>query len=80
MFSPLLASLLLQLLVPAAAAAIDRHALASRHNVHATAIDSASPLSVGNGEFAYTADVTGLQTLNATYAGELPLQTMSHWG
>ena len=44
------------------------------------AIDSASPLTVGNGEFGFTADVTGLQTLNATYAFFPPLQTMSHWG
>ena len=41
---------------------------------------SASPLTVGNGEFGFTADVTGLQTLNATYAFFPPLQTMSHWG
>ena len=59
---------------------IDREALVSRHNVRVAAIDSASPLTVGNGEFGFTADVTGLQTLNATYASFPPLQTMSHWG
>ena len=32
---------------------------------------------MGNGHFAFTADVTGLQTLNATYR-EPPLQTMTH--
>jgi hypothetical protein len=73
----LLSSLLLLLL---AGAAIDRHALVSRHSVRVAAIDSASPLTVGNGEFGFTADVTGLQTLNATYASFPPLQTMSHWG
>ena len=42
-------------------------------------VDPAAPLTVGNGEFAFTADVTGLQTLNATYVSAPPLQTMSHW-
>ena len=59
---------------------IDRHALVSRHNVELAAIDPSAPLTVGNGEFGFTADVTGLQTLNATYASFPPLQTMSHWG
>ena len=63
-----------------AAAPIDRKALADRHSVKVKAIDAAAPLTVGNGEFAFTADVTGLQTLNATYASFPPLQTMSHWG
>jgi hypothetical protein len=39
---------------------IDRHALVTRHNVVLTGVDILSPLSVGNGEFAFTADVTGL--------------------
>ena len=64
----------------AAAPIIDRRALAERHNVRQTTIDPAAPLTVGNGEFAFTADVTGLQTLNATYVSAPPLQTMSHWG
>ena len=63
-----------------AAAKIDRQAVVSRHDVRLAAVDSASPLTVGNGEFGFTADVTGLQTLNATYASFPPLQTMSHWG
>ncbi len=39
-----------------------------------------SPLTVGNGEFAFTADVTGLQTLLAEYENAMPLCTMSQWG
>jgi len=39
-----------------------------------------SPLSVGNGEFAFTADVTGLQTFPETYARGIPLCTQSQWG
>ena len=50
----------------------------ARHRVHVSKVDTQSPLTVGNGEFAFTADVTGLQTLNTTYVMP-PLQTMSHW-
>ena len=42
-----------------------------------TAIDS--PLSVGNGDFAFTADVTGLQTLYEEYKDACPLLTMAGW-
>eukprot|EP01052_Picozoa_sp_SAG31_P041461 SAG31_NODE_6292_length_2081_cov_1.390515_1_plen_597_part_01 len=59
---------------------IDRRALVTRHSVRVSEIDSASPLTVGNGEFGFTADVTGLQTLNETFRNFPPLQTMSHWG
>jgi hypothetical protein len=48
-----------------------------------TALDPTSPLSVGNGEFAFTADVTGLQTFDDAYAKDpkyTPLCTMSQWG
>ena len=44
--------------------AIDRHALVTRNNPEVTAMDSLSSLSVGNGEFAYTVDATGLQTFS----------------
>jgi hypothetical protein len=48
-----------------------------------TALDPTSPLSVGNGEFAFTADVTGLQTFAEAYDKDpkhTPLCTMSQWG
>src|SRR5215470_637412 len=61
-------------------AAIDRFALVTRHNPTATKIDPLSPLSLGNGEFAFTADVTGLQTLPQIYADKMPLCTLSQWG
>jgi hypothetical protein len=61
-------------------AAIDRRALVRRHNPRLTKIDPLGPLSVGNGEFAFTADVTGLQTFPRLYADAMPLCTMSHWG
>ena len=75
--------LLALLLVPAVSgnsAPIDRHALVTRHNVVLTAADVHSPLSVGNGEFAFTADVTGLQTFEGDYNHGIPLSTMAQWG
>jgi hypothetical protein len=59
---------------------IDRQALVSRHNVVLTAPDILSPLSVGNGEFAFTADITGLQTFAGEYRNGMPLATMAQWG
>lgn len=52
---------------PGNAEKIDRHALVTRHNPVLTQPDKLSPLSVGNGDFAFTADVTGLQTFSETY-------------
>src|ERR1700754_3450140 len=63
-----------------AAPVIDRHAFVSRHNPRLTKVDPLSPLSLGNGEFAFTADVTGLQTFPRLYADAMPLCTMSQWG
>ena len=60
--------------------AIDRKRLVTRHNPILTAADPSSPLTVGNGGFAFTADVTGLQSLYGGYADVTPLCTMSHWG
>ena len=64
----------------AAESAIDRRALVARHNVVLTGVDILSPLSVGNGEFAFTADVTGLQTFISEYSKGMPLATMAQWG
>ena len=60
--------------------AIDRKALVQRHNPVLRQLDSLSPLSLGNGEFAFTADITGLQTLPQPYENAMPLCTMSQWG
>lgn len=59
---------------------IDREALVTRHNPHNESADSLSSLTVGNGEFAFTADVTGLQTFPEHYRKGLPLGTQSQWG
>lgn len=55
-----------------ATALIDRHTLVARHDVTLTNAIPNSVLQVGNGEFAFGVDVTGLQTA----AGN----TMSQWG
>ena len=59
---------------------INRYELITRHNPKLSAVDFSSPLSVGNGDFVYTADVTGMQSLAAEYADTFPLCTMAHWG
>lgn len=59
---------------------IDRKALAYRHNPSINKIDILSPFSVGNGDFAFTADVTGLQTFYNDYSRGIPLGTQSNWG
>lgn len=64
----------------AEATPIDRKALVRRHNPSAQKIDPLSPFSVGNGEFAFTADITGLQTFPAAYDSGIPLHTQSQWG
>ena len=51
---------------------IDRHALVTRHNVVLTTPDRQGALQVGNGEFAFGVDLTGLQTFYGN--------TFSHWG
>lgn len=58
---------------------IDRRALVQRHNPAVTKLDPFSALTVGNGEFAFTADVTGLQTFTTECNKEFPLCTTSHW-
>jgi hypothetical protein len=60
--------------------AIDRRTVVRRHNPTLTALDPRSPLSVGNGEFAFTADITGLQALPQPYETGIPLCTQSQWG
>ncbi|RBM14089.1 hypothetical protein DI005_29865 [Prauserella sp. PE36] len=52
---------------------IDRFALVSRHRVVRHRSDLELPVQVGNGRFAFGADVTGLQTF-------VPFNTLSDWG
>lgn len=59
---------------------IDRETLVYRNSPHITAFDSLASFTVGNGEFAYTVDATGLQTFPAKYTKGVPLGTQSQWG
>lgn len=74
MRNPLFATaLLLSLRLPLAAresVPIDRHALVTRHNIQWNEL--AGQLPLGNGEFCFNADGTGLQTFGGN--------SMAHWG
>ena len=59
---------------------INRRAIVQRNNPHITKADKLASLSVGNGGFAATVDVTGLQTFSQEYSKGVPLCTMSDWG
>lgn len=59
---------------------IDRFALVNRNNPHIVAVDTMASFTVGNGGFAFTADITGLQSFPEFYSKGVPLGTMSDWG
>ena len=59
---------------------IDRHALVSRHDPVIERFDPDNPLTVGNGQFAFTVDTTGLQTFPEAFVETVPLGTLSQWG
>ncbi len=65
---------------------IDRHALISQFSPQIIQPDAThllkapSPFSIGNGRFAFTADVTGLQSVGSAYfAAGFPLETKARW-
>ena len=66
--------------VLAQASNIDRETVIRRNNPHIVWADTLASLTVGNGHFAFTTDITGLQTFPEYYAGGVPLGTMSDWG
>jgi hypothetical protein len=59
---------------------INRKAMVERHTIVINKFDSLASLSVGNGSFAFTVDVTGLQSFPDAYAKGVPLGTESEWG
>ena len=59
---------------------VDRHALVTRHNIVLHQFDADNPLTVGNGQFAFTVDATGLQTFPEAFEHTTPLGTLSDWG
>ena len=59
---------------------INREAVIKRHTININKFDSLASLSLGNGAFAFTADITGLQSFPEAYAKGVPLGTQSEWG
>ena len=59
---------------------IDRKNLVTRHNPVITAVNPLDALTVGNGNFAFTVDATGLQTFPGVYENGVSLGTQSNWG
>ncbi|GGH06224.1 hypothetical protein GCM10011418_02810 [Sphingobacterium alkalisoli] len=59
---------------------IDRKAVVQRHNVINDKVDTLSSLTVGNGAFAYTVDITGMQSFPEFYKNGVSLGTQSEWG
>ncbi len=59
---------------------INRYSLVHRHISSVTKPDPLSPFTIGNGEFAFTTDITGLQTFPEFYESSIPLGTQSQWG
>ncbi len=59
---------------------IDRHKVVERNNFLVTAFDPFASMSVGNGNFAFTTDATGLQSFPELYKEGVPLGTQSQWG
>lgn len=68
---------------------IDREALVRRHTVEIREPDPAAVLTVGNGDFAYSADITGMQTFTACHDQAVAMRegrlaanpaTMASWG
>jgi hypothetical protein len=59
---------------------INRKSLVERHTIIIRSFDSLSSLSVGNGAFAFTTDITGLQSFPGDYVKGVALGTQSEWG
>ncbi|MES2810516.1 MAG: hypothetical protein V4619_17915, partial [Bacteroidota bacterium] len=53
---------------------IDRKAVVTRHSITISNPKLGGPTQVGNGQFAYGFDITGMQTFSDKFS------TMSHWG
>lgn len=58
---------------------IDRKAVVERNSIEIHQYDSLSSLTIGNGNFAFTADVSGLQSFPVAYNKGIPLGTQSNW-
>jgi len=59
---------------------INRSALVRRHTVTLRQPDPLGVLAVGNGNFAFNADITGLQSFPEYYEKSMPIGILSNWG
>lgn len=57
---------------------MDRKEIVGRHHPVVTKVEALSPLSIGNGDFGFSTDFTGLQSYPEAYS--TPLSTQSNWG
>ncbi|WP_205600720.1 glycoside hydrolase family 65 [Gracilibacillus sp. YIM 98692] len=57
---------------------MDRKRIVKKHHPIVTGVEKDAPLSIGNGNFGFSVDVTGLQSFPDAY--ETPLGTQSNWG
>jgi hypothetical protein len=67
------ALLVLSVALPVVESKIDRKSIVQQYNLRLNQSNTYSPVQVGNGNFAFGADITGLQTF-------LPHNTLSSWG
>jgi protein-glucosylgalactosylhydroxylysine glucosidase len=58
---------------------INRKNIFDRQSPSLNKIDSLGSFSVGNGKFAFTLDITGLQTFPEYYQNGIPLGTQTEW-
>ena len=58
---------------------INRFDVVNRHNIQLEQVDTLGSLSIGNGEFAFTADITGMQTFFEAYENGVSPGTQSQW-
>lgn len=58
---------------------LNREELVRRFNPILNSADTDCPMTVGNGSFAFNADITGLQTFYKEYEARCPLLTMSEY-
>lgn len=64
----------------AGAGSIDREQVVSAFSPALQTFDKLSPFTLGNGKFAFTADVTGFQSFgDEYYAAGFPLETKARW-
>lgn len=57
----------------------DRYAFITKYNIENSSIDSLNSLTIGNDEFTFSVDITGLQTFPESCSGGKSLRTIADW-